>query len=260
MLWETNEFALLLAFLAAFLIALEAGYRLGRRRSTRSDDKDLAHTNSLQAAALGLLALLLSFTFFMAVSRYDTRKALVLEEANAIGTTFLRADFLPPGQRKASQALLREHVSARLAYYSVGINAAGLEKAAIESARIEAALWALAVDAAAQDPRSLPTRLFIESLNGVIDVDEKRRVALDNHVPEAVIHLLLAVSIASLGLLGYGSGLTKRRNFASNALIALLIALVVITILDTDRPRRGLIEVTQDSLVRLKATMAHERP
>ena len=206
----------------------------------------------------GLLGLLLGFTFFMAVERFDARRALVLEEANAIGTTFLRSDFLPTEQRKAAQGLLRAHICARLALHSAGIDTARLEKANRESARIEGELWALAVEAAAQDPRSLPTRLFIESLNNVIDVHERRRVALDNHVPEAVLYLLLTVSVALLGLLGYGCGLARRRRPASNALFAVLIAVVLITILDIDRPRRGLIEVSQDSLIRLKATLEHE--
>jgi len=258
MLWGIEEVALLLAFLAAFLVAVEVGFRLGVRSSDRSNELDRAHVSSLQAAVLGLLGLLLGFTVFMAISRFDTRKSLVLEEANAIGTTYLRSNFLPTAHRKAAQGLLQAHVSARLAFYSAGIDIARLEKANNESTRIEGELWALAVEAAAQDPRSLPTRLFIESLNNVIDVHEKRRVALENHVPEAVIYLLLIVSVASLGLLGYGCGLTRQRRPASNTLFALLIVLVLITILDIDRPRRGLIEVSHDSLIRLKATLEHE--
>ncbi len=258
MLWGIDEFALLLVFLAAFLIAVEVGFRLGVRHSDRSNELDRAHVGSLQAAVLGLLGLILGFTLFMAVSRFDTRKSLVLEEANAIGTTFLRSDFLPTERRKAAQELLRAHVAARLAFYSAGIDTARLEQANNESVRIEGELWALAVEAAAQDPRSLPARLFIESLNNVIDVHEKRRVALDNHLPEAVVYLLLTVSVASLGLLGYGCGLARRRRSVSNAVLAVLIVLILITILDIDRPRRGLIQVSQDSLIRLKATLEHD--
>lgn len=255
MLWRIDEFVLLLAFVGTFLVVIEGGFRFGLRRSDQSDEADKTHVSSLQAAVLGLLALLLGFTFFMATSRYDARKLLVLEEANAIGTTHLRSRFLPIEQRRAAHELLRAYVSTRLAFYSAGIDSARLEKANNDSARIEGELWALALEAAAQDPRSLPTRLFIESLNDVIDAHEKSRIALDNHVPEAVLYLLLIVSITSLGLLGYGCGLARRRRFASNALFALLIVLVLVIILDIDRPRRGLIEVPQDSLIRLQATL-----
>jgi hypothetical protein len=255
MLWGMNELALVLAFFAGFLVAVEIGFRLGVRRSDRSDESDRTFVNSLLAALLGLLALLISFTFFMAVSRFDARRSLVLDEADAIGTTFLRSKFLPAEQQKAVQELLRTYVSARLAFYEAGIDPERIEKANAEAIRIEGKLWALAVEAAAQDPRSAPRSLFIESLNDVIDLQEKRQVALDNRVPGTVLYLLLAVSVASLGLLGYNCGLAGRRRLTSNALFGLLIVLVLATILDIDRPRRGLIKVSQDSLVRLQATL-----
>ncbi|MEQ1773794.1 MAG: hypothetical protein ABL891_08425 [Burkholderiales bacterium] len=255
MLWETNELLLLLIFLAGFLVAMEAGFRLGLRYSAVSGEPEKDHNSALQAAILGLLALLLGFTFLMAVSRFDTRKALVLDEANAIGTTFLRSKLLPAAQRDAAPGLLRSYVAARLTFHNASNDRARLDAANAEASRIEEQLWALSKAAAAQDERSVTTGLFIQSLNEVIDTREKRQVALDNHVPEAVIYLLLAVSLAALGLLAYGCGLERKRRLPSNALFALLIALVLTTILDIDRPRRGLIEVSQDSMIRLKATL-----
>jgi hypothetical protein len=255
MLWETDQFVLLLAFLAGALATLVVGFRAGLRYSDRSDESDKTHFGALQSSVLVLLALLLGFTFLMAVSRFDTRKALVLDEANAIGTTFLRSKLLPAAQRDAAPALLRAYVAASLAFYNAGIDRALLDAANAEASRIQDQLWALAAVAAAQDQRSVTTGLFIQSLNDVIDIREKRQVALDNHVPEAVIYLLLVVWGAALGLLAYGCGLARRRRLPSNALFALLIAIVLTTILDIDRPRRGLIKVSQDSLVRLKATL-----
>ncbi|MEW5764077.1 MAG: hypothetical protein AB1700_16435 [Bacillota bacterium] len=258
MLWRLGEIVFLFASLAGFLVAVEAGFRLGVRHGDKGEESDKAHVDSLQAALLGLLALLLSFTFFMAASRFDVRKSLVLEEANAIGTTFLRSEFLPADQRREAKALLREYVSSRLAFYEAGIDPARLDQARTATTRIERRLWALAAEAASQEPRSVPVGLFVESLNNVIDLHEKRQVAFDNHVPETVLSLLLAVSVASFGLLGYRCGLTRRRRFASNALFAVLIVLVLTTILDIDRPRRGLIKVSQDSLVRLQASLERD--
>lgn len=255
MLWETNELVLLLVVLAGFLATLEAGFRLGLCRSDGSDDADHSHCGALQTAMFGLLALLLGFTFLMAVSRFDTRKELVLDEANAIGTTFLRSKLLPAAQRDAVPGLLKSYVAARLAFHNASNDRARLDAVNADASLIEEQLWALSAAAAAQDQRSVTTGLFIQSLNDMIDIREKRQVALDNHVPEAVIYLLLAVSATALGLLAYGCGLSKKRRLRSNALFALLIALVLMTILDIDRPRRGLIEVSQDSLLRLKATL-----
>lgn len=207
---------------------------------------------------LGLLALLLGFTFFMAVSRFETRQSLVIDEANAIGTTHLRVKFLPAEQTDAAEGLLREYVAARLSFYTAGIDSARLEKANMDATRIQGQLWALAVEAAAQDPRSVPAGLLAESLNTLIDIQEKRQAALDNHVPETVLYLLLVVSLASLGVVGYGCGLIRRRRPFSSALLAFLVVSVVATILDIDRPRRGLVEVSQRSLLRLQATQERE--
>jgi len=179
----------------------------------------------------------------------------VLEEANAIGTTFLRSQLLSKEQRRAASELLRAHVKARLAFHAAGIELAGIERANVEAARTEGQLWALALDASAQDPRSVPTGLFVHSLNEVIDLREKRQVAFENHVPEPVLYLLLVVSAASFTILGYGCGLTRHRRFGSNTLFALLIVFVLVIILDIDRPRRGVITVPQESLIRLLATL-----
>ena len=172
------------------------------------------HVEALQSAVLVLLALLLGFTFAMAVSRFDTRKGLVLEEANAIGTTSLRAQFLSEPQRSEALALLRQYVSARLDFYGAGIDQVRLEAASAAAQGIMNRLWALAVTAAAADPRSVPTGLFAQSLNDLIDANEKRRVALDNHVPEAVVYLLLLVS-------DHGAGARRLRLRPGRAAAAL---------------------------------------
>lgn len=258
MLWGIEEHWVFLAIFAGFLAALEAGFRLGRRHSNVCDESDRAQIGALQAAVLGLLALLLGFTFLMAVSRFDTRKSLVLDEANAIGTSFLRSKLLPAVQRDEAPGLLRAYVAARLAFDSARNDLDRIETANAEASRIEGQLWTLAAAAASQDQRSVPTGLFIQSLNEVIDIREKRQAALDNHVPEAVIYLLLTVSVAALCLVAYGCGLANRRRMASNAIVGLLIALVLTIILDIDRPRRGLIQVSQDSLLRLKATLEQD--
>lgn len=260
MLWQTNEGPLFALIVVAFLAALELGFRLGVRfREPADDGSQRAHIASIQTSTLGLLALLLGFTFAMAVSRFDDRRALVLEEANAIGTAALRARLLPAPHDRRVEALLKEHVNARLAFFDAGIDQARLDSAEKAASTSETQLWSEATATAALDPRSVPTGLFIESLNAVFDAREKRRVALANHVPEAAIYLLLVVSTAALGVMSYGSGLTGRRRFKSNGAVALLIALVLVVILDIDRPRRGLIQVNQDSLIRLKASMDSPR-
>jgi hypothetical protein len=255
MFWRIDELSLAIAFFVTLLIAGEIGFRLGRRRARAVVASDLDHLGVLQSAALGLLALLFGFTFFMGVSRFDTRKSLVLEEANALGTAYLRSDLLPPESREAARRMIRAHISARLDFYRAGIDTDRIAHAQAEAARQEAGLWKLATAAAAQEPHSVPLGLFVASLNDVFDLREKRQVALDNHIPDAVLALLSVVSLACHGFIGYGCGLGARRRLVANALFALLSTLVFAAILDLDRPRRGLVEVSQDSLIRLKASL-----
>ena len=120
MLWQIDERVLMIAIFLGLLLALEIGFRLGVRRSGRSDESDCTHIGSLLASVLGLLALLLSFTFFMAQSRFDVRKTLVLDEANAIGTAYLRADFLPGDQRDAFCASMWRPASLSMTRGSTG--------------------------------------------------------------------------------------------------------------------------------------------
>ena len=258
MIWNTNELVLFLGAVAAFLVVQAAGFRLGLRDWGKADGDAKPHVHSLQNAALGLLALLLGFTFAMAVQRFDARKALVLEEANAIGTAYLRSKMLPAPQAAESAKLYRELAGARLDFFEAGIDAAKLDAASASTDRIGARLWSLALEVSAADPKSVPMGLYVDALNAVIDALEKRRVALENHVPEAVIALLFAVAAVALGITAYGCGLSRQRRFRSNAVFAVTIALVLTVILDIDRPRRGVVQVSQASLERLKAQLDAE--
>jgi len=251
---------LFFAAAAAFAVVVEAGFRLGRRYSDPADRAARDHVGALQAASLGLLALLLGFTFAMAVSRYDARKALVLDEANAIGTTYLRAGLLPAAQQEEIRKLLKSYVAARLEFYEARVDASRLAAAGAAAARIEGELWKLAGSAVALDARSVPAGLFVQSLNELIDLNEKRRVALDNRVPAVVLYLLYAVSVGALGFIAYGYGLAGRRRHGSTMAFALLVAMVLTVILDLDRPRRGLILVSQESMLRLKASLDQDKP
>lgn len=252
MIWQTSEFVLLAIAVALFLAAIELGFRIGRRFGPGDDDALHTHVSALQNALLGLLALLLGFTFAMSISRFDTRKDLVLEEANAIGTAYLRAHFLPsPLDRKASQ-LLKAYVDARIDFYAAGISAEKLQEVNVKTYKIESKLWEHAIAASKTGTTPIPVSQFVEALNAVIDINEKRQVALENHVPEPVVVLLFLVASVGMGFIGYDYGLKGKRRHYSTLVFALLIAVVLTVILDVDRPRRGMIQVSQASLLRLQ--------
>ena len=255
MIWTINELLLLVLAFAVLMVVLEFGFRMGLRASATSDEFVRDHVSLLQGSVLGLLALLLGFTFAMAVERYDLRKALVLEEANAIGTTALRAAHLPPPHDEQARLLLHQYVSARLEFYASGLDVERLARAQDSAAELQKKLWALTVTLAQEQPRSVPVGLFIETLNDLIDDSEKRTAALDNRVPGAVIVLLFAVAGVAMSLIAYHCGLAGHRRLGLNALFALLIAVVITIILDIDRPRSGLVHVSQGSMERLRDSL-----
>lgn len=209
---------------------------------------------------LGLLALLLGFTFAMAVSRFEARKSLVLEESNAIGNAYWRSQLLPTPHREDLAQLLKQYVAARVDFHLAAADRERLNKANAAASHIEQQIWKAASAAESEDPRSTVSLLFIQSVNEMINVNEKRRVALENRVPEPVHFLLFAVSVVAIGFIGYGCGLSGRRRFVSTAIFAMLIAFVLTFILDIERPRSGLILVSQESMIRLKTTLEQLSP
>lgn len=239
--------------------AAEAGFRLGRRERPGIA---AAHSQigTIQASVLGVLALLLGFSFAMAASRFDARKQLVLDESNAIGTALLRARLLPEPHAQKIPALLRQYVDARLAFYQAGIDPAGLRAANDDTARLHEQLWLEAAAVAAEDRYAVASGLLVQALGDVIDLHAKRVAALENHVPGSIFLLLHFAAMVAMGLTGYACGAAGSRNLAATATASLLIAAVILLIVDLDRPRRGLIQAGQQSLLDLRDSLRPTPP
>jgi hypothetical protein len=237
----------------------ELGFRLGRRLHERKDEPRKGQIGSVQGAVLALLGLLLGFTFSMAIGRFEHRRELVLQEANSIGTTWLRAALLPEPQHLAVEDLLRRYVDARLAFYDAGSEAARRDEAEAATARLQRELWTHTVAAAKAAPTPI-TATFIATLNDTIDLDATRLHALRSKVPGAVWLLVLVVAAAGCYASGYGTGATGVRSVFANLLLPALIAIVVTLISDLDRPRQGLIGISQQPLLDLKASIAKPTP
>jgi hypothetical protein len=253
LLWDVDPRIILVALIALLLLAAEVGFRAGRRHGQRAPDTE-PHVGALQGALLGLLALLLGFSFAMAQARYDARRVLVVEEANAIGTAYLRAQLLPgPAAPEAADAL-RRYVDVRLTHLGERVDELALREAIVKTEQLHDYLWTRAANAARQDPSPI-TSLFVASLNEVIDLHARRLAALRNHVPEAVFLLLYFVAAVAMAVTGYAAGLGGHRSFWPTVTTAVLIAVVIVVVMDLDRPRRGLITVSQQSMVDLRDSL-----
>ncbi len=260
LLYGVKEWVIFVALFGLIFSATEIGFQIGRRLRSNIDDASRSEYNTIQGAVLGLLALLLGFTFAMSISRYQAGKELIIDESNAIGTTFLRARFLPEPYGSEVSNLMRRYVDILLKFYGSGIDPKKLREANDETERIQNELWSRAVAVGERDPRAVTRGLFIQSLNAVIDLHAKRLWVKENHVPEIIFILLYGAAIMSMGLVGSGWGLGGRRNLISTVTAAILIVSVILVIVDLDRPKRGLIQVNQQSLIRLRDSLNRGAP
>jgi len=259
-LYDLDLWLIFLVSIGVLVLSTELGFLLGRRAAPKTSDDARSQVGTIQGALLGLLALLLGFTFAMAMSRFEVRKQVLLDEANAIGTTFLRAQLLPEPQRQGIAEQLRRYVQVRLMLYEAGTDAKKLEAAVDATTRLQQQLWSTAAALGEKEPRAVTIGLFLQSLNEVIDLHAKRLTALENHVPEIILILLYFVALVATGLIGYGCGLGEVRNFLVTVAASILIAAVIIVIIDLDRPRRGLIRVSQQRMVELRDTLEKKQP
>ena len=247
---------LFMAILVLVLLSVEGGYRLGKYRRSRSEQEMEAPVGAMVGATLGLLAFILAFTFGLAAARYDTRRQVLLDEANAIGTTYLRAGMLPD-RREAIRALLRDYVDTRLEAVRSGTIAEGIRR----SEHLQDQLWAQAVAVGETNPTSIVVGLFVQSLNEVIDLHAKRVTAgVRSRIPGPIWVALFAVAVLSLGAMGYHSGLAgTSRSFAVLA-VAFTFSAVIVLIADLDRPQAGFLKVSQQALIDLRQSMDVPRP
>ena len=198
---------------------------------------------------LALMAFLLAVTMGMASDRFDSRRALVLDEANAIGTTYLRAGYLPQPYADDSRRLLREYVPLRINTSDAVARQANFTR----SEEIQAQLWAKAEELARTQPDSVVLGLYIDALNGMIDLHETRVTAIVYaRVPETIVLALFILAALSLGMVGYNAGLTKHRSMLSAAVLVVVLAAVLTLVVDLDRPREGFLQVGQQPLIDLQ--------
>jgi hypothetical protein len=232
---------------------MEGGYRLGKwRRSHTSDEKELP-VGAMVASILGLVALVLGFTFSLAASRFDARRMAVLEEANAIGTAELRSRLLPEPERGEIGRLLREYVDVRIKGTQQGQTA----EAIVRSQELHELLWVQAAAAAEKDTGSIMTGVFIQSLNDVIDLHATRvLVGIRSRIPVVIWIGLIGLAMLGMAAVGYQAALAATRR--SPAMLGLVAAFSVVLLLiaDLDRGQEGLLQISQQSLVDLQQSLS----
>ena len=238
---------------AGMLLMLEVGRRMGIRRIAKG--ADVTTGAALNASVFGLLGLLVAFTFSGAASRFETRRQLIVDETNAIGTTYLRLDLMPASGQPALREKFKQYVDVRLAAYANPDVDAGMRQLA-QAASIQRDLWtqALMVSRSA-DASPEGGRLLLPALNTLIDTTTKQTMATEMHPPMIIFWMLVALILVSSLLAGYSLAQGTRRNWIQILCFAAVLSIAFYVILDLEFPRVGWIKLDDRALVELRQTM-----
>lgn len=239
------------------VVTIQAGYSLGQAVLRRSEHEKEPPVSAIAAASLGLVGFMMVFTFGIVTDRFFSRIELVRAEANAIRTASMRSDFLPEPDRGRAGGLLRRYVDLRLDAVRAREPGA-MNRILTESTRIQRQLWDMAVVNARKDMNSDVAALYIESLNGLIDIHALRvAVGLQMRIPGGIWLILYALVVLSMIAVGYQTAIAEStRKSWTMLILALSFALVISLIASLDRPQSGFITVSQQPLMDLRASMA----
>jgi hypothetical protein len=245
-------------FLLAMLAASEAGRRMGAAQLRKNPDGLAKGVGAAEAAVFALLGLLLAFTFSGAASRFEARRHLITQEANAIGTAWLRIDVLPAESQPEIRDLFRNYLDGRLDTYRHGtdLDAAMASFAADET--MYGRIWSLAIKET-QKPGvpSHASMLLLPALNEMIDITTTRLTATRDHPPPIIFMMLAVLSLVGALLTGYGTSVNRRRSWLHTIVFAAILSVTIYVIVDLEFPRLGLIrvEAADQVLVDLRASM-----
>jgi hypothetical protein len=249
-------YALLLFF--GMLILLEAGRRLGVRRRPKESEGERGNLGTVEGAVFALFGLMVAFTFSGAASRFNDKRMLVAEEANAIGTAYLRLDLVPQKAQIELQELFRRYLDSRLETYHKLPNMVAAEIEMAKSKKIQEEIWMEALTAT-RLPDSHPDagKLLLPALNSMIDITTTRTMALQIHPPRIIYALLFGLGLICSLLVGYRMASGQNRSWLHIFGFTVMTVIIVYVILDAEYPRAGLIrlETADQLLVKLREDM-----
>ncbi|MGC1379965.1 MAG: hypothetical protein WA814_02935 [Candidatus Baltobacteraceae bacterium] len=245
--FNSNPWVVPIGLLLVLGLAVEVPVLYGKSlvsKLTLSDDG----WNVIQGAILGLVAFMLGISFSQSEGRFDARRTLVVQEANAIGTTWLRSDQLPVLQGRRFRAVLVDYTATRLHAYEHPMSVEAREVAQARSDADQAQMWAIATSALRAHPQNLGLSLLMTALNDTIDVSSEQLAALTHHVPTTIVSLTLWLVILGATLIGLGFARAGSSPRALAVIYVLASTLVVVMVLDLDRPQTGFVRTNLDPI------------
>lgn len=236
-------FLTIAGMIAGTFCMLEVGRRVGRRRLERDPESAKASTGAIDGAVFGLLGLLIAFTFSGAASRFDERRQMIVEEANGIGTAWLRLDLLPNALQQPLRDKLRQYLDARLSGFQKIPDIVAAKAEFKRAAALQSEIWTQAV-AACRDSGSQPaTMLLLPALNQMFDVGTSRTAGVQMHPPPAIYAVLGLLLVAASLIAGVGLSMGRVRSWFHGMAFVLVMTLTVYVIIDFEFPRVGVIRI-----------------
>jgi len=236
-------FVLLPVLFVAMLLVLKLGYRLGQRRVETETEHERVGLVSIETAIFGLLGLVLAFTYAGAAQRFEQRRALTIQEANAVGTAWLRMDLVPTAFQPALKEKMKRYGATHVAAYDLLPNVKAYTAKLGEAQAMQAEIWKDAVVAMREAPPPA-TQLLLPALNDLIDVTTTRQSLVQVHTPGPIVATLILLALACSLLAGYGlAGSKAMSRYLHMVGFALVVTGTIYIVLDYDHPRFGLITV-----------------
>lgn len=239
----------MLATFVLIMVTVEIGFRAGQYRRKSPGAEDGSQVNSLTGAHLALLAFMMGFSFNMAANHHYTRKMIILDETNAIGTAYLRAGLVDSAQGDPLRQMLADYVGVRATINDPGVTPASV---IIESEALQDQMWLLFDDSPGDEQISAAERILLESLNEVFDLHQERVYAgMRTRIPVTIWLALAVVTITAMTGMGYNFGVSNRRSPLASMVLALSFAVVIYLISDLDRPGVGYMQPDDSTIMEL---------
>jgi hypothetical protein len=223
------------------LISLEIGRRIGLRRLAEDPEGARAGASAVEGAVFALFGLLIAFTFTSAASRYEVRRDLLVQHANAIGTAWLRLDLLPADVQKELRRDFRLYLDMSIKLSQLAGNPRAIDQGMVQAGKLQENIWKLAETAASRDSRPFVATLVLPALNDMFDLGASRYAAGRYHVSPVIVAFLLLLSVLASLLVGYGMASGRHRNWLHMVIFGTLVTLTIFVIIDLELPRHGLI-------------------
>jgi len=256
--FELHTLLFTVGLFVGMLICLEIGRQIGIRRLARDPEGARVGVATVEGSLFGLLGLLIAFTFSGAATRFDTRRQLIVEETNDIGTAYLRIDLLPVTAQPALREKFRQYVDVRLGAYRMLPDIAAAQAELAKANRLQGEIWRQVVAASrAEGASPAAPMLLLPAVNAMIDITTTRSMAMQIHPPTIIFAMLFGLALTTSLLVGYGMAGSKSRSWLHMLGLAFTMAAAVYIILDIEYPRFGLIRVDafDQALVDLRESM-----